>query len=201
MKSKQCLVIGLGRFGSAVATTLYELGHEVVAVDVEEDNVQRVMNLVTHAAILDATDERALRSIGVGEFDEVVIAIGSDIKSNILATLAAKNLGARHVVSKATDEVAARVLEKIGADEVIRPEHDMGVRTAQRIGGIRRKDTPDLGPNTSIVELGVNERLRGTLKELNLSNRFGVQVIALNRGGGSRWRRGPTRTCACTTRW
>ncbi|AFZ66519.1 potassium channel family protein [Deinococcus peraridilitoris] len=183
MKSKQCLVIGLGRFGSAVATTLYELGHEVVAVDVEEDNVQRVMNLVTHAAILDATDERALRSIGVGEFDEVVIAIGSDIKSNILATLAAKNLGARHVVSKATDEVAARVLEKIGADEVIRPEHDMGVRTAQRIGGIRRKDTPDLGPNTSIVELGVNERLRGTLKELNLSNRFGVQVIALNRGG------------------
>lgn len=183
MKAKQCLVIGLGRFGTAVATTLYELGHEVVAVDVEEDNVQRVTNLVTHAAILDATDERALRSIGVADFDEVVIAIGSDIKANILATIAAKGLGARHVVSKATDEVAARVLEKVGADEVIRPEHDMGVRTAQRLGGVRRKDTPDLGPNTSIVEVEVNERLRGTLKELNLSNRFGVQVIALNRAG------------------
>ncbi len=183
MKAKQCLVVGLGRFGTAVATTLYELGHEVVAVDVEEDNVQRVTNLVTHAAILDATDERALRSIGVADFDEVVIAIGSDIKANILATLAAKNLGARHVVSKATDEVAARVLEKIGADEVIRPEHDMGVRTAQRLGGVRRQDTPDLGSNTSIVEVEVNDRLRGTLKDLNLSNRFGVQVIAVSRGG------------------
>lgn len=183
MKAKQCLVIGLGRFGTAVATTLYELGHEVVAVDVEEARVSRVTNLVSHAAILDATDERALRSIGVAEFDEVVIAIGTDIKSNILATLAAKNLGARHVVCKATDEVAARVLHKIGADEVIRPEHDMGVRVAQRLGGARSKDTPDLGANTSIVEIEVNERLRGTLKELNLSNRFGVQVIALNRGG------------------
>ena len=183
MKAKQCLVIGLGRFGTAVATTLYELGHEVVAVDVHEDNVQRVTNLVTHAAILDATDERALRSIGVGDFDEVVVAIGTDIKSNILATLAAKSLGARHVVSKAVDEVAARVLEKIGADEVIRPEHDMGVKVAQRLSGVRRRDAPDLGPNTSIVEIEVNERLRGTLKDLNLSNRFGVQVIALNRGG------------------
>jgi len=183
MKVKQCLVIGLGRFGSAVATTLYELGQEVVAVDVHEENVQSVMNLVTHAAILDATDERALRAIGVADFDEVIIAIGTDIKANILATLNAKNLGARHVVSKAIDEVAARVLEKIGADVVVRPEHDMGVRIAQRLSGVKRKDAPDLGPNTSIIEVEVNERLRGTLKELNLSNRFGVQVIAVNRGG------------------
>lgn len=183
MKTKQCLVIGLGRFGTAVATTLYELGHEVVAVDVVEDHVENVMNLVTHAAILDATDDRALRTLGIPDFDEIVIAIGTDIKANILATIAAKSLGARRVVCKATDEVSARVLEKIGADEVIRPEHDMGVRTAQRLGGVRRKDTPDLGPNTSIVEVEVNERLRGTLKELNLPNRFGVQVIAVGRGG------------------
>lgn len=183
MKVKQCLVIGLGRFGTAVATTLYELGHEVFAVDVEEENVQRVTNLVTHAAILDATDERALRSIGVADFDEVVVAIGLDIKACILVTVAVKSLGAKHVVCKAIDEVAARVLEKIGADEVVRPENDMGVRVAQRLGGARRKEAPDLGPNTSIVEVEANERLRGTLKELGLSNRFGVQVIAVNRGG------------------
>ncbi len=183
MKTKQCLVIGLGRFGTAVATTLYELGHEVVAVDVVEDNVLKVTNLVTHAAILDATDERALRTLGIPDFDEIVIAIGTDIKANILATLNVKNLGARHVISKAVDEVAARVLEKIGADEVVRPEHDMGVRVAQRLAGVKRKDAPDLGGNISIVEIEVNERLRGTLKELNLSNRFGVQVIAINRAG------------------
>lgn len=183
MKVKQCLVIGLGRFGTAVATTLYELGHEVVAVDIEEEHVQAVTNLVTHAAILDATDERALRSIGAGDFDEVIIAIGTDIRANILATMGAKGLGAPHVVCKATDEISARVLEKIGADEVIRPEHDMGVRVAQRLAGVKRKDAPDLGGNISIVEIEVNERLRGTLKELNLSNRFGVQVIAINRAG------------------
>lgn len=183
MKVKQCLVIGLGRFGTAVATSLYELGHEVVAVDQREERVQRVTNLVTHAAILDATDERALRSIGAPDFDEVIVAIGSDIKAGILATLNAKSLGAPHIVCKATDEISARVLEKIGADEVVRPELDMGVRVAQRLAGVRRQDPPDLGPNTSIVEVEVNERLRGTLKDLNLSNRFGVQVIAVNRGG------------------
>lgn len=75
MKTKQCLVIGLGRFGTAVATTLYEMGHEVVAVDREEDNVERVVNLVTHAAVLDATEERAMRAIGVADFDVVIVAL------------------------------------------------------------------------------------------------------------------------------
>ncbi|MDO4262949.1 MAG: NAD-binding protein, partial [Deinococcus sp.] len=81
MKSKQCLVVGLGRFGSAVATTLYEMGHEVVAIDHVEENVERIMNRVTHAAILDATDERGMRAIGVGDFDVVVVAIGSDVQA------------------------------------------------------------------------------------------------------------------------
>ncbi|ADV68430.1 potassium channel family protein [Deinococcus maricopensis] len=183
MKVKQCLVIGLGRFGTAVATTLYEIGHEVVAVDVEEEHVEGVMNLVTHAAILDATDERALRSIGVSDFDVVIIAIGTDIQSSILATLNAKSLGAPYVVCKAIDDTARRVLEKLGADLVIRPEHDMGVRLARQIATPNLVDTLDLGSNYAIVEIEANERLRGTLRDLNLTNRFGVQVIALNRAG------------------
>ncbi len=183
MKVKQCLVIGLGRFGTAVATTLYEMGHEVVAVDTVEDNVERVVNLVTHAAILDATDERALRSLGIPEFDVVVVAIGTDIQANILATLSVKSLGAPYVVCKAIDDMARRVLEKVGADLVIRPEHDMGVRLARQLATPNVVDSLDLGSDYAIVEIEVNERLRGNLRELNLPSRFGVQVIAVNRAG------------------
>ena len=183
MKAKQCLVVGLGRFGSAVATTLYEMGHEVVAIDHTEENVERIMNRVTHAAIVDATDERGMRSIGVGDFDVVVIAIGSDVQANILATMNAKSLGAPYVVSKAVDEMARRVLERIGADLVVRPEHDMGVRLARQIANPNVLDTLDLGSDHAIVELEANERLRGTLMELNMTGRFGVQVIAIGRRG------------------
>ena len=183
MKSKQCLVIGLGRFGTAVATTLYEMGHEVVAVDTNEENVENVMNLVTHAVVLDATEERALKSIGVADFDVVVVGIGSDVKAAILATMNAKSLGAPYVVTKAIDEMARRVLERIGADLVIRPEHDSGVRIARQISNPNIVDTLDLGNDYAIVELEANDRLKGNLRELNLTGRFGVQVIAINRGG------------------
>ncbi|MFC4452152.1 potassium channel family protein [Deinococcus sonorensis] len=183
MKAKQCLVIGLGRFGTAVATTLYEMGHEVVAIDINEENVEGVMNLVTHAAILDATEERALRNIGVSDFDVVVVAIGTDVQAAILATMNAKSLGAPYVVTKAIDEMARRVLERIGADLVIRPEHDMGVRLARQIATPNIVDTLDLGSDYAIVEIEVNERLRGSLRDLNLNGRFSVQVIAINRSG------------------
>lgn len=180
--AKQCLVIGLGRFGSAVATTLYELGYEVAAIDSREEPVEAVTNLVTYASILDATDERALRAVNVDEFDVVVVAIGSDIEGSILATLNAKSLGAPYVVSKATNETSRRVLEKIGADLVIRPEHDMGVRLARQLARPNLMDTLDLGSDHTIAELEVNARIAGTLKERNLTNRFGVQVIAVKRG-------------------
>lgn len=183
MKIKQCLVIGLGRFGTAVATTLYEMGHEVVAIDKSEENVERVMNLVTHAAIVDASDERGLRAIGVGDFDVVIVSIGSDVQANILATMNAKSLGAPYVVSKAIDEMARRVLERIGADLVIRPEHDMGVRLARQIATPNIVDTLDLGGDHVIVEIEANERLRASLRDLNLTGRFGVQVIAVNHQG------------------
>lgn len=183
MKSKQCLVIGLGRFGTAVATTLYEMGHEVVAVDTDEEHIENVVNLVTHAAVLDATEERALKSIGVADFDVVVVGIGTDVQAAILATMNAKSLGAPYVITKAIDEMARRVLERIGADLVIRPEHDSGVRIARQIATPNIVDTLNLGSDYSIVELETNDRLKGNLRELNLTGRFGVQVIAVNRNG------------------
>lgn len=183
MKAKQFLVIGAGRFGSAVATTLYDLGHEVVVLDRSEAAVEAIMNRVTHAAIADAADEQALRKLGCGNFDAVIVAIGHNLEGNILATVAAKSVGARHVVSKVASELAARVLARVGADEVIRPEHDMGVRVARQLATPSIIDAFNLGPEHGVIEIDVGPRLTGTLESLRLRNRFGVQVIAVNRAG------------------
>ena len=180
---RQFLVIGVGRFGSAVATTLYRLGHEVVAVDRSEDAVEAIMNHVTHAAIVDATDEDALRKLDAANFDAVVVAIGTNLEANILATVAAKAAGAKHVISKAATAVGARVLERVGADIVVRPENDMGVRVAKQLATPSIIDAFNLGPEHSVIEIEVGRKLTGRLAELRLPNRFGVQVIAVNRSG------------------
>jgi len=183
VKAKQFLVIGAGRFGAALATTLYELGHEVVVVDRSEEAIEVIMHRVTHAAIVDATDEEALRKLGCGNFDAVVVAIGDNLEANILATVAAKSVGARHVVSKVASALAARVLAKVGADEVVRPEHDMGVRVAKQLATPSILDAFELGPEHGVIEIEVRPPLVGTLESLRLRNRFGVQAIAVNRGG------------------
>jgi trk system potassium uptake protein TrkA len=180
---QQFLVIGAGRFGAAVATTLYRLGHEVVAVDRSEDAVEAIMNQVTHAAIVDATDEEALRKLGVANFDAVVVAIGTNLEANILATVAAKAAGAKHLVSKVPTAVAARVLERVGADVVIRPEHDMGVRVARQLATPSIIDAFNLGLQHGVIEVEVRGKLTGTLEQLRLRNRFDVHVIAIDRAG------------------
>lgn len=183
MKRRQILVIGAGRFGSALATTLYRLGHEVVVVDASEEIVNRVMNDVTHAVIADATSEEALRRLGAGNFDVAVVAIGSDLEANILATVALKELGARRVVSKVTSAMAARVLLRVGADQVVQPEHDMGVRLARQLVTPRLLDAFNLGERHGVIELEADGRLLGRLADLQLPRRFGVQVIAVTRAG------------------
>jgi trk system potassium uptake protein len=183
VKAKQFLVIGAGRFGSAVATTLYNLGHEVVVLDRSEEAVEGIMNQVTHAAIADATDEDTLRKLGCSNFDAVVVAIGENFEANVLATVAAKSVGARHVVSKVASALAARVLARVGADEVIRPEHDMGIRVARQLATPSILDAFNLGTEHGVIEIEVGSRLVGSLESLRLRNRFGVQVIAVNRAG------------------
>lgn len=183
MKAKQFLVIGAGRFGSAVATTLYNLRHEVVVIDRSEEAIEAIMNQVTHAAIVDATDEEALRKLGCGNFDAVIVAIGDNLEANILATVAAKSVGAKHVISKVPSTLAARVLAKVGADEVIRPEHDMGVRVAKQLATPSILDAFNVGAAHGVIEIEVRERLSGSLQNLRLRNRFGVQLIAVNRAG------------------
>jgi trk system potassium uptake protein len=179
MKRKQFLVIGLGRFGTGVATTLYNLGHEVVGIDSSEEPVQEVMNQVTHAAVADATDEATMREIGVGNFDAVIVAIGANVEANIYATLAVKDAGAKFVVCKAMDGVSKRILEKIGADRVIRPEYDSGVELAYNLASPRLLAQIELTEEISVIEIEASEAFTGTMEGLAKEN---VQLLALARG-------------------
>lgn len=180
---KQYIVIGCGRFGSSVATTMHLLGHQVMAIDKNDDAVQALAEKVTHAAIVDVTDEQALRALGMGNFDVAIIAIGSDIRASIIATLIAKEMGVEQIVCKAKDELQAKVLYKIGADRVVFPERDMGVRVAHNLVSNNILDHIELDPDYSIVEIVTPKEWEGkTLIELDLRAKYEITVLAIKSG-------------------
>ncbi len=180
---KQYIVIGCGRFGTSLATTMHLLGHQVMAIDKNEEIIQNIADKVTHAAIVDVADENALRSIGLGNFDTAIIAIGTDIRSSIMATLIAKEMGVSQIVCKATDELQAKVLYKIGADRVVFPERDMGVRVAHSLVSDNILDHIELDPEYSIVEIVTpNSWVGKTLIELDLRVKYEISVLAIKTG-------------------
>ena len=130
---KNYVVIGLGRFGSAIARQLCSLGAEVLALDVRSELVQQVANEVTHAVVGDAQDKEVLRALGVRNFDCAIIAIGDDLAASVLTTMNLKELGVPYIVCKAHDETHRRVLEKLGVDRVIIPEQEYGQRLARSL--------------------------------------------------------------------
>lgn len=177
---KQFIVIGIGRFGKAVAERLYELGHEVLAIDTDEDTIQKVSEKVTHAVTADATDENVLKSLGVRNFDVGVVAIGSDIQSSIIVTLMLKEMGVRYIVAKAQNDTHAKVLLKIGADRVVFPERDMGERVAHNLIGTNILEYIELSEEHSIIEYAVLQSWIGKdLRDLNLRAKYGVTVVAM----------------------
>ena len=181
--AKSFAVIGIGRFGESVAQTLCTLGHEVLAVDRDEARIAAVADHVTHAVVADTTDERALKRIGVRNFDCVIISVGDDIRASILTTVLAKEQGAQLVIANASDKLHARLLEKTGADKVVLPEHEAGVRLARSLVSGSIIDYLDLSDKYSINETLIPAAWVGkTLIELNVRNRFGVSVIAIRRG-------------------
>jgi trk system potassium uptake protein TrkA len=127
------LVIGIGRFGKSVATNLYSLGYEVLAIDKSEKKIQDIANEVTHAVQIDARDEEALKALGIRNFDVAIVAIGDDIQSNILVSVMLKEIGVKTIIAKAKNAMHGKVLEKIGVDRVIYPERDMGLKVAQSL--------------------------------------------------------------------
>lgn len=175
-------VIGMGRFGTSVARTLYDLGHNVLAMDKDEAALRLVVDHVTHAVQVDSTDPEALRAVGITNVDAVVVAIGVDIQESILTTLLLKDLGVKKIVAKAVDEQQGKVLEKVGADLVIFPERDMGERVAHSLASPNVLEYIELSPDHTIEEVNVPARLDGrTLGELELRTKFGCNVLLIRR--------------------
>ncbi|MFB9327386.1 potassium channel family protein [Paenibacillus aurantiacus] len=185
MKKSQFVIIGLGRFGSSLAKELVELGYEVLGVDKDEEAVQDLSQVLTHAVVAEATDEDVLRSIGVRNFDCGVVAIGDDIQASILTTILLKDMGVKKVVAKAMTELHGRVLEKIGVDRVVYPERDMGIRVAHQLVSPNLLDYIELSKDYTIAELTVPRCLNGkSLQELNPRGRFGCSIVAINKPQG-----------------
>lgn len=182
MKKKQFVIIGLGRFGSSIAKTLYSLGNDVLAIDADEDVIQNIADSVTHAVQADATDENSLRTLGISNFDVAVVTIGSKVQASIMAALLAKDLGVKYILAKAHNELHAKVLKKIGVDRVIFPERDMGVRVAHNLVSTNILDYIELSSDYSIAEIASPEEWYGkTLNELNMRSKYGINIMAIKK--------------------
>ncbi len=182
--SKQYLVIGCGRFGTAVATTLEELGNQVMAIDIDEDAVQRISDKVTYSAIVDVTDEHALIDLGIANFDAVIIGIGSDFRAAIMSILVSKEMGVKHVVCKVADEIQSKVMLKLGADNTIMPERDAGKRLAHSLMSRNVLDQMVLSDEVSIYEINLPSKWAGkSIGQLDLRKQYNINVIAIKRDG------------------
>lgn len=180
---KEFAVIGLGRFGGSVARTLHEMGYEVMVIDRDPQRVQDYATLVTHAVEADSTDEGAMRALGIRNFDVVVVAIGEDIQSSILTTIILKELGVQKVVVKAQSDLHGKALYKIGADKVVYPERDMGVRVVHQLISPNILDLIELADDYSVIELSAGNFFNGkTLSELDIRAKFGCNVVAIKSG-------------------
>ncbi|CCO07266.1 potassium channel family protein [Desulforamulus hydrothermalis] len=180
---KQFAVIGLGRFGSSVARTLAKMGYEVLALDNSEERVNDIIEDVTHGIQIDALDEHALKAVGIRNFDVVVVAIGQDVQASILATVILKEMGVKYVVAKAQNKLHGKVLQRIGADKVVFPERDMGVKLAHALVSKNVMEQISLSADYSLVEmLAPAQFVNKTLAQSEARNRYGVSILAIRRG-------------------
>lgn len=183
MKAKQFAVIGLGRFGQSLTQELTRIGHEVLAIDLNEEKVNDAIDYSTHAVQADSMDEQVLKALGIRNFDAVIVAIGENIQSNILTTIVLKELGVKKVISKSRNSMHGKVLEKIGADIVIYPERDMAIKLARSLVSQNFLEQINLSSDYSIIETFTPQVFANkTLIEIGLRNKMGVTALAIRRG-------------------
>lgn len=184
MRKQHYVVIGMGRFGTSVARTLFGMGHEVLAIDTSEHRIQEIVPIVTHAVTADSTDEAALRALDIQRYDVVIVAIGQDIQASILTTLTLKEIGVRMLIAKAQNELHGKVIKKIGVDKVIFPERDMGQRIAHQLMSPNIIDYIEISEDHSIIEMAVSmEQVGKSLRQLDIRAKFRCNVMAVKRGG------------------
>lgn len=181
---KSFVVIGLGRFGTAVATELAVLGHEVLAVDKNEAAVTNITPLVTYAVTADGQNMDVLRSLGVSNYECGIVALSDDIGKSALIALTLKEIGVKHVICKAQNHLHRKLLEKIGVDRIVFPEHEMGVKLAQNLTSANVLNFIALTEKYGIVETVVPKSWEGkSLRALNVRARSGVNIIGVRRKG------------------
>ena len=182
---KSYVVIGLGRFGSEVARQLCIQGCEVLAIDTENELVQRISDDVTQAVVADARDKGVLKALGVKDFDCAVVGIGGDLANSVLTVMNLKELGVPQVVCKAHDETHREVLKKLGADRVVIPEMENACRLAKSLASENVLDYIELSEDYGIIDVPVPAAWEGkTLMELNVRAKLGVNILAVKRAGG-----------------
>lgn len=180
--SSEFVVIGLGRFGTSVATTLVEHGRNVLAIDADESRVQHLSTILPHVVTLDATNIDALRQVGVEHFDTGLVCIGTDFESNLLAAVLLQQLGVKRVIAKARTRTQRDILLRVGADEVILPEHEAGIRLGRKLSAGNLVDYLEVSNDVGVVEILAPPSLWDrTLSECSLRQRYGLTIIAVRR--------------------
>ena len=186
MTKRHFAVIGLGRFGEAVATTLVELGQDVLGIDTDDAKVNELSDRVPHLLSLNAIDARALRDAGVADVDVAVISIGANVEASLLIVMTVKELGVPYIMAKATSAIHGRILEKIGVNRVVYPEREMATRMAHSLVVPNVLDYVGLSKDFSIVEIPAPAAFVGkSLRALDLRAKFGLTLIAIKRGGAT----------------
>lgn len=179
---KQFVVIGLGRFGSSVCKELHALGHEILAMDLTAERVDAMSEFATHTVMANGTDERDLKALGVRNFEHAIVAFGEDLQASVLCTLMLKEMGVPNVWVKASDQQHQLILEKVGADRVIQPEKEMGIRVAHLLDSDKIVDYIELSKDYSIIELIASSKMSGkTLKQLDIRAKYSCIVLAIKR--------------------
>lgn len=180
---KQYVVLGMGRFGISVAKTLYSLGYDVLGVDINEEIVQSLSNELTHVVTADVLDEEIFTALGIRNFDVAIVAVG-DLEASMMCTLLLREIGVPFILAKASTSLHGRMLEKIGADKVIYPERDMGLRVGHNLADSNIVDYIELVDNLSIMEVEAPLLMVGkSLAEAELRRLYKVTVVALRRDG------------------
>ncbi len=180
---KEFVVIGLGRFGGSIVRELIAQDANVMAIDSSPDRVDEFSQIATQAIVADTTDEAVIKSLGIWNFEHVIVAIGEDIQASILTTLILKELGVPQITVKAQNDYHEKVLRKIGADFVVHPERDMGIRIANNMISNNVLDYLELSDEHSIMEIKANDRLAGhTLMDLDIRAKYGINIVGIKRG-------------------
>ncbi len=190
-------IIGLGRFGRSVAIRLVELGKEVICVDKDEALIKEVAEEIDNVYQADCLDEKALREIGMAEVDTAVVSIGENIEASIMTVAILHSMGIENIYAKAVNPLHGRVLAKVGAKKVIFPEKEMGINLANSLAGIDIIQTLTTGKSYVFAKIRAPKRFfNKTIRELDIRNRFGVNVIGIERDGELDLNPMPTQTIA-----